>query len=152
VGHSQKRIGGKLIARGTTKTKKSRTLFVPADLLPTLEAHRELQAAQRARYAPDATWNAENLIFTRPDGTPVSKEAYAREFAKVCRAAHIEDATPHALRHTCCTLMKMSNVAVFASFHTVRDEVPPGDMDLSGDVAGRSSRDEALVGPGIHQP
>ena len=110
VGHSQKRIGGKLIARGTTKTKKSRTLFVPADLLPTLEAHRELQAAQRARYAPDATWNTENLIFTRPDGTPVSKEAYAREFAKVCRAAHIEDASPYALRHTCCTLMILAGV------------------------------------------
>jgi hypothetical protein len=46
----------------------------------------------------------------------------------------------------------MSNVAVFASFHTVRDEVPPGDMNLSGDVAERSSRDDDLVGVGIHQP
>jgi hypothetical protein len=46
---------------------------------------------------------------------------------------------------------QMSNVAVFASFHTVRDEVPPGDMDLSSNVAVRSSRDEALVGAGIHQ-
>jgi hypothetical protein len=46
----------------------------------------------------------------------------------------------------------MSDVAVFASFRTVRDEVAPGDMDLSGNAPGRSSRDEALVGPGIHQP
>jgi hypothetical protein len=46
----------------------------------------------------------------------------------------------------------MSDVAVFASFRTGRDEVPPGDMNLSGDVAERSSRDEYLVGAGIHQP
>jgi hypothetical protein len=46
-------------------------------------------------------------------------------------------------------LWKMSNVAAFATFHTVRDEVPPGDMDLSDNVAVRSSRDEALVGGGI---
>jgi integrase len=59
---------------------------------------------------------------------------------------------PHDLRHTAVALWKMSNVAVFASFHTVRDEVPPGDMDLSGNAAVRSSRDEDLVGVGIHHP
>jgi hypothetical protein len=48
--------------------------------------------------------------------------------------------------------MKMSNVAFFASFHTVRDEVPPGDMDSSGDVAVGSSRDEDLVGASIDPP
>jgi hypothetical protein len=49
-------------------------------------------------------------------------------------------------------MFEMSGVAVLASFHTVRDEVPPGDMNLFGDVAERSSRDEYLVGVGIHQP
>jgi hypothetical protein len=48
--------------------------------------------------------------------------------------------------------MEMSDVAVFASFRTVRDEVPPGDMDLLNSAAVRSSRDEYLVGAGSHHP
>jgi hypothetical protein len=58
----------------------------------------------------------------------------------------------HDLRHFTATQLKMSDVAVFASFRTVRDEVPPGDMDLFGNIAVRSSRDENLVGAGIHRP
>ena len=111
VGHGQKRSGGTTIARGTTKTRDSRRkLYVPTDLLPTLETHKTLQAAQRARYAPNAKWNPDNLIFTRPDGTPVSKETYAREFSKVCDLARIKGATPYALRHTFCTLSILAGI------------------------------------------
>jgi hypothetical protein len=58
---------------------------------------------------------------------------------------------PHELRHTAASLMQMSDVAVFASFRTVRDEVPPGHMNVSGDVTVGPSRDDVLVGAGIHQ-
>jgi len=57
----------------------------------------------------------------------------------------------HELRHTAGTLAEMSDVAVFASFRTVRDEVPPGHMNVSGDVTVGPSRDDVLVGAGIHQ-
>jgi hypothetical protein len=48
--------------------------YVPTDLPPTLKSLKALQAEQRVLYAPNAKWNPDNLIFTRPDGTPVSKE------------------------------------------------------------------------------
>jgi len=111
VGHGQKRSGGTTIARGSTKTRDSRRkLYVPTDLLPTLKTHKALQAAQRALYAPNAKWNPDNLIFTRLNGTPVSKETYAREFSKVCDLARIKGATPYALRHTFCTLSILAGV------------------------------------------
>jgi len=72
-----------------------------------------------------------------------------RFWAPAVRGAGLDHLRPHDLRHTAVALWKMSNVAAFATFHTVRDEVPPGDMDLSDNVAVRSSRDEALVGGGI---
>jgi hypothetical protein len=61
------------------------------------------------------------------------------------------EATLHSLRHTAAYRMEMSDVAVFASFRTVRDEVPPGHMNVSGDVTVGPSRDDVLVGAGIHQ-
>jgi integrase len=97
-------------------------------------------------------------LFPSRRRTPLSRDAierliykYALAGAERCPSLRDKSISPHALRHSCAMSLQMSNVAVFASFHTVRDEVPPGDMDLSSNVAVRSSRDEALVGAGIHQ-
>jgi integrase len=93
----------------------------------------------------------DDLVFTAPEGGPVQLNVWRRRFwAPAVRAAGLSHLRPHDLRHTAVALWKMSNVAVFASFHPVRDEVPPGDMNLSGNEAVRSSRDEDLVGVGIH--
>jgi integrase len=58
----------------------------------------------------------------------------------------------HDLRHFSVTTLKMSDVAVFASFRTGRDDVPPGEMNWSGNLVVRPSREEYLVGAGIHHP
>jgi integrase len=90
-------------------------------------------------------------LVERDDGRPFDRRTVHRYVERVAKRAGVGHVHPHQLRHTLATRMKMSNVAFFASFHTVRDEVPPGDMNLSGNVAVRSSRDEVLVGAGIHQ-
>ena len=82
---------------------------------------------------------------------PLSYHGVHRMFERANVAAGSE-ATLHSLRHTAAYRMEMSDVAVFASFRTVRDEVPPGDMDLLNSAAVRSSRDEYLVGAGSHHP
>ncbi len=110
VRHGQQRISGRLL-RGNTKNQKSRRLLaLPDDVVTWLESHRALQQSQRDLYAPDAKWNSENLIFTRADGTPVSSESYGRAFAKVIDRAELTNATPYALRHTCCTLLVLAGV------------------------------------------
>jgi site-specific recombinase XerC len=86
-------------------------------------------------------------------GPLVSEDRINAAFTRSARAAGLPAGlTLHCLRHSYVTHLELSDVAVFASFCTGRDEVPPGDMNLSGDAAERSSRDEYLVGTGIHQP
>jgi integrase len=104
-----------------------------------------------------AAWTAENSEYIRAqkhlmadEHSPIDRRTVHRIVATTAKQADIGKVHPHQLRHTLATQAKMSDVTVFASFRTVRDEVAPGDMDLSGNAPGRSSRDEALVGAGIH--
>ena len=92
-------------------------------------------------------------VFTSADGLPIERNNFRnRIWLPATKASGMTGFRFHDLRHTAGTLAEMSDVAVFASFHTVRDEVPPGDMDSSGDVAVGSSRDEDLVGASIDPP
>jgi integrase len=90
-------------------------------------------------------------LLERDDGRPFDRRTVHRYVASVAKRAGIAHVHPHQLRHTLATQSKMSDVAVFASFRTVRDEVPPGHMNVSGDVTVGPSRDDVLVGAGIHQ-
>jgi integrase len=133
VHRGQKRTGGKMIARGTMKTPESRRrLNVPTPLLPWLNDHKALQKAQRAQYAPDATWNRDNLLFTTREGEPVSSEAYRRVFQKVCKVADIHDATPYALRHTCATQMVHNGVPL----HVIASLLGHKDLSMLTKVYG----------------
>jgi integrase len=90
------------------------------------------------------------FLFTH-HGRRLAQQALRKELNRAGEAAGIGHVKPHQLRHTFVTAMEMSDVAVFASFRTVRDEVPPGHMNVSGDVTVGPSRDDVLVGAGIHQ-
>ena len=92
------------------------------------------------------------FLFSGPKSESLSRASFNEAWARARRIVGVEHLHFHDLRHTGNTLAEMSDVAVFASFHTVRDEVPPGDMDSSGDVAVGSSRDEDLVGASIDPP
>ena len=91
------------------------------------------------------------LLLQRDDGQPFDRRTIHRYVQRVADRAGVGHVHPHQLRHTLATRMKVSDVAVFASFRTVRDEVPPGHMNVSGDVTVGPSRDDVLVGAGIHQ-
>ena len=151
--HGQQRIVGKLVPRGKTKNKWSvRDIPISQAVIDILAEHKRQQDTERAKFEDSSAWRKHDLIFTNQEGAPVRPETYLRSFNKIRTKAKLSDeATPHTLRHTCITLMEMSDVAVFASFRTVRDEVPPGHMNVSGDVTVGPSRDDVLVGAGIHQ-
>jgi integrase len=93
---------------------------------------------------------------TAPIGPFSDQDHLHQILVKHARVAHVPISEKrrhgmHSLRHTLATRLQMSDVAVFASFRTVRDEVPPGHMNVSGDVTVGPSRDDVLVGAGIHQ-
>jgi hypothetical protein len=75
-----------------------------------------------------------------------------KRFIRARRAAGLGHFRLHDLRHFMATEMQMSDVAVFTSFRTGRDDVPPGEMNWSGNVVVRPSREEYLVGAGMHHP
>ena len=83
-------------------------------VLDIITAHKARQKQERAKYAPDAIWNPLGLIFTTEEGLPIRDETYQRAFKTVCAKADppITNASPHACRHTCATLMIMRGMSL----------------------------------------
>jgi integrase len=131
---------------GPTKTRQVRRLTLGRT---TVELWRASEAAWRQRAVVESEFG--EWLFSRDldHGRRLTTSGLGHWFGELRDEADLPGVSLHRLRHTVATYLEMSNVAVFASLHTVRDEVPPGDMDLSRNVAGRSSRDEDLVGAGI---
>lgn len=124
VRHSQRREGGRLIARGGLKTEASlRVLGMPQVVREALEARRTEQESEQA--AAGELWeNPLGLIFTTHRGRPMRQEAYRRQFLALLRRAGVDpkDVTPHTFRHT-------------ATSHLVDAGVPLGTIsDMLGHV------------------
>jgi len=127
---------------GPTKNGDPHKVFMPSSVKPVLEDHLNRFVGPESD-AP--LFNGATGERLRPSNFWVIWEAARKRVG-------LEWVRFHDLRHFAATVFEMSDVAVFASFHTVRDEVPPGDMDSSGDVAVGSLRDEDLVGASIDPP
>jgi len=132
------------VLENAPKTRAGRRVVsLPQPLVEELRTHLELYVGVESTA----------YVFTSSEGVPIERNNFRqRIWMPGVEASSMDGFHFHELRHTAGTLAEMSDVAVFASFHTVRDEVPPGDMDSSGDVAVGSSRDEDLVGASIDPP
>ena len=68
-----------------------------------------------------------DVLFLSSVGTPLCPDWLSRKVRRYLASAGVhKKGSCHLLRHSVATLMQMSNVAVFASFRTVRDEVHQG--------------------------
>jgi integrase len=78
----------------------------------TIKAHRKRQNEERLAYA--GLWEDHDLIFPDENGRPVRARNLNRHFQKLLKRANLEDLglTFHGLRHTCATLMLLSDVPV----------------------------------------
>jgi len=96
-----------LASRGTKKQGNQEWVFAPTKTdrsnrvlwLPeiTKEALREHRAKQEAELGQQA------LVFTREDGSPVSRHALSKEFSKVVEGAGLRHQRFHDLRHACAS-------------------------------------------------
>lgn len=82
--------GRGIVDNPKTKTKRNRTVPVPAPIWERLKA--ELPPG------------ADDLLFPRQRGGVLPLEEYRRVFDKACVEAKIEGLTPKGLRHTCASL------------------------------------------------
>lgn len=96
------RVDGKGLVRATyTKSQKShRTLDVDDDTIAMLEARR-LNAADGSVRIP--AWKDDDLVFTRPDGSPFDPDSVSKAFTLVRKAAGIPEGRLHDARHTVAT-------------------------------------------------
>jgi integrase len=92
------------------KNDRMRTVCVSSELLAILESHRAVQAAERIAVGP--AYHDEDLIFAKPDGTPITSWLFSsafRNFMKRCRVRRIRF---HDLRDTHASLLAKAGVPI----------------------------------------
>lgn len=97
-----KRHGGGITFR-EPKGKSKRTVPLPAELIPVLKAHRKTQL--RERLAAGDAWQDHDLVFSRPDGSPIARPDDWCDWKQLLQAAEVRDVRVHDGRHTAGTLL-----------------------------------------------
>ena len=69
----------------------------------TLEAHRKAQL--RERFAAGKEWEDRDLVFSRPDGSPIDPRDDWEEWKDILAEANVRDVRVHDGRHTAATLL-----------------------------------------------
>ncbi len=99
------------------KTKRGRrTISLPAHAVAVLRAHWRQQLEYRMALGlgkPDAA----TLLFSRPDGSPLSPDNLSRDWRRVCRSLGLPLVTFHALRHTHASALIASGLDVVQIAH-----------------------------------
>ena len=80
-------------------------------LVRVLKARRALQATERLAAT---SYEESDYVFTKPAGRPYHPQYLSRHLAVITAELGLPRLTAHGLRHTCATLMLMSDVAVDA--------------------------------------
>jgi integrase len=82
-------------------------ISLDATTIAALREHRRRQLEARLQ-AP--TYGDLDLVFARPDGTPIHPERLTRSFDAFVRASGLPRIRLHDLRHTCASLMLSAGV------------------------------------------
>ena len=109
----QRRRGGPLEIVPYTKSKKPRTVRLPAQLVPQLRQHRKAQNERRLQIGSD--WKGSelgDLVFTTPLGRAIEPRADWQEWTDILAALGITHIRQHAARHTAATLLLAQGVDV----------------------------------------
>ena len=95
---------GNVLARELkgTKTHKGRTIIVPRYVLDILKA-QDIQQKEWRLKAGQLWQNADGLVFTREDGSPMPHNTIANSFKRIVGKMGRADLSFHSLRHTFIT-------------------------------------------------
>lgn len=122
------RHGGKVCIEKATKTKSSmRTLTVGNGVLDIL--HEQYALYLRARLT-GPRFQDHDLVFFRPDGSPVHPDALSHWFRRYADQCGLKDFTLHSLRHTCATLLLEDGV----DFKTVQIQLGHSSFQTTMDT------------------
>lgn len=91
------------------KTRRSRrTLAIPSDVAPLLQAHRVRQMEWRLKAG--AQWIDTGLVFTTRWGRPIDGTNLTHRYQRLCAEHGIRRTSWHDLRHTAATLMAAAGI------------------------------------------
>ena len=99
------------ITMGTPKTARGRrTLALDVETVRTLQEHRQRQDDEKA--VAGRAYVDHDLVFARPDGSPLHPDIYSQTFRRVVRRLGLPYIRLHDLRHTHATMGLAAGIPV----------------------------------------
>jgi integrase len=109
VRQALKRVKGKGLLFGSTKSKKSRRdILVPAEMLPMLKAHKKAQREEQMKAG--STWAGLDLVFCNEDGSPIDPSRDHRAWKALLVEAGVKPYRLHDARHSAATILMLRGV------------------------------------------
>jgi integrase len=103
------RVGAELVFSAETKTAHGRrTVPLPRFVVERLRAHKAAQG--RRRLNAGAEWHDLDLVCDRGDGQPIDPDLLSQAFKRAAKAAGVEGARLHDLRHAFATRLARSGL------------------------------------------
>ena len=99
-----------LLFKGPKSRRGRRWVPMSQPATDALEAHRGRQLRERAMFGPD--YRDHDLVFARPDGTPLRPGAVTRAFENHVIACGLPVVRLHDTRHGACSLMLAGGVPI----------------------------------------
>jgi integrase len=137
VRHTLSRVGGALVLSEPKTTRSRRRVPLAAPLVAELKAHKARQDAERAEAAN--IWTETGMVFTTAAGTMVDPRNMLRVVEVAAKAAGIEGAGAHTLRHSAAVVLLEGGAHIKA----VADILGHSSIAITGDIYGHTSDDAA---------
>lgn len=102
-------LGAEVLRVAKSKSESGvRDLPLVAGTLEALRAHRRRQVAERVEAGP--LWHRSGQVFTLPDGLPLPRRTFNREWHTLLAKAEVADRRPYCTRHTAATTLLEAGV------------------------------------------
>lgn len=111
----------------STKTNRARIVDVDPATMAALRAHKARQAQERLE---GVDWREHNLVFCRPDGSPLAPDFAYRQFKHLIKVAGVSPIRLHDLRHTHATWLLEAG----EQLHVVADRLGHADSSTTSTV------------------
>lgn len=125
--------------------KGTRTIALDGETAAGLRAHRVAQMEERLLLGPGYR-NDEDLVFTRPDGTPIHPERLSSMFRQLCRRSGLPAVRLHDVRHSYVTALLAAGVPLKVVSQRVGHASPMVTMTIYQHVLPGDDRAAAEAG------
>jgi integrase len=108
VNRALEQIGGTITFKAPKTKRSRRTITLPSITVEVLREHKAAQAQERLRMG----LGRPELVFARPDGSPLDADRFTKNFGRLIQATKVTPITLHGLRHTHLSHLLMDGVHI----------------------------------------